>query len=334
VARAANGPGHLSRRGGKSATAKLPLPISAHPTRVSSRGRRLTRIKLLPTAADDLVVTHAALRSRPDPSITDLIEPMSSFQKLIHQDAAATGASGEIASADLALHTRALRSVGILSRGLAHDINSPLQVLSDATFLLREGLAELEPTTNPRIIDGLRMATEQANQAFDRLRTLTKSVAMLVPPTEPARSLVRLEDELGVVQALTRHEWHRDVELTMCVDPRISLVAVPRPLLRQLLVDMILCVVHDVVQSQRDNPPAIGRRQPVVVRAFRTESQIVIEVIADGLRDASPSADAPLTRYLEYEPLLSRLGVIVSFRPVGARAEIPVRLAQPDGLFT
>ncbi|HTR79773.1 MAG TPA: hypothetical protein VMH39_16770 [Gemmatimonadaceae bacterium] len=248
-------------------------------------------------------------------------------------------ADPDLALAELALRDRVVHSARLIAGGLAHDLNSPLQILGDAAYLLKEALDGIGATPSESAVNEIRMATVQVAQTFERLRSTGKSIAQLLPPADSATAVVRLDVELETVGALTRPEWHRDVDLVINADPRLSLVGIPRLLVRQLLIDLVLAVVRYAASASREAGQAVGERRGVELRSGMADDRVRVEVVAAGSATIPapglflvPDADQPAVA-LEYARLLSHFSIDVGTAPGLARVDFPASSVAKDGAF-
>jgi signal transduction histidine kinase len=251
-------------------------------------------------------------------------------------------AEPDLSGAELALRDRVIVSGRALASGLAHDLNSPLQVLGDIAFLLREELAALTATTTATAgLDQIREATAQLETTFNRLKTISKSISQLLPAPESPDALVRLEVELRIVAELTRSQWHRDANLTIDVDPRVNVRGIPRLLLRQLVVDLVLSVARFVTERSRSGSTPSGTRRDIALRAGVAGDRVLIEVVTDAGPIEPPAlvvsthvaAVEPDHETFDYAPLLVRSGIAVMVAPGFASASLCPGSATQHALF-
>src|SRR5437763_976352 len=79
-----------------------------------------------------------------------------------------------------------------LAATIAHDLNSALQILSDASFAMQSALPALSGASAEAVAE-IKEASARANDAFARARQLVKTVGELVPPLSTGNVALRGE---------------------------------------------------------------------------------------------------------------------------------------------
>jgi nitrogen-specific signal transduction histidine kinase len=184
---------------------------------------------------------------------------------------------------DRALHVQLLQSSRQMARGLSHDVNSALQILSHAVFVLDGSLAGVRASCPAELADEVCEAAERMEAAFSRLKDLSRTLAELVPPLSADGGPVTLQIEIPLVVALTKHEWRQHAEISLYVDPRVPAIQAPRAEIRQGLIDLVLGA------ARAKEGGAAGARSNDLLRQVR----IFCEQAVDGVVIRVSSVDSP-----------------------------------------
>jgi signal transduction histidine kinase len=114
-----------------------------------------------------------------------------------------------------------LESVGRLAAGIAHEINTPLQVIVGSVAFVDENVGELvaiarayrDGTATPEQADELEfLATnlpeslQLANECLERTATIVRSVKTFAQPSSDAKRQLDVNEAIETTLALTRHE--------------------------------------------------------------------------------------------------------------------------------
>lgn len=135
-------------------------------------------------------------------------------------------------------HAEKLATVGQLAAGLAHEIGTPLNVISGrAEFALRK-LPEGDPLANhlTRIV-----------AQIDRISGIVSQMLVFARRRPPAMERVVLAELVQTVTALLSHQSERShVEVTVAIDPTISLVADPDQM-QQVIMNLLINAQQAIV---------------------------------------------------------------------------------------
>ena len=267
----------------------------------------------LRAARRDLEELNAALESRVEQRTLELQ----------HEKDRLARALDDLKRAQLALiQSEKLRAVGQLAAGLAHELNTPLQVVGDAVAFMAEGsgalraanaeLAEMVPRDRRDDIEerhelayfeeGLPEATERARTGISRASELVHSILAFSQPTGPRPR----PTDLGQLITTTLEVGHgqlnqlEGLEIAIDLAPLPTIPCHPTELSQSIL--SLLVNGRDAIRAARESDPTRGR---LVLRAFpEGDEAVVIEVEDDG--SGIPADVAPRL----YEPFFTT-------RPIG-----------------
>jgi signal transduction histidine kinase len=189
------------------------------------------------------------------------------------------------------------RSLGVVSAGLSHEINNPLNYIRTASAVVTLGLSEL--TTQLREIGGEHLARAQVIEA--RLERMCKAIDVGVLKIQRVVELMRRYAQEGYAHAalpvqfdaairdvaaviLPRGEKRVNVEL--CLDAEGSEVVMVAEELHQ--------AVSNLVQNAVD---AVGDGGHVIIRTRSEKATLVLEVVDDGPGIAPEARDRIFTPF-------------------------------------
>jgi len=197
-----------------------------------------------------------------------------------------------------------LESIGQLAAGIAHEINTPVQYVSDNTRFLVESFDDL--------LNALRAVAELAvdgEPGGERLRVLLKGVDLSFLgaeiPAALAQSLEGLERVTQIVRALkdfshpgqgriaadlnravestvqvSRNEWRYVAALDLDLHPDVGLVRCHEGEIKQVLLNIVVNAAHAIAgDHERAKSGMLGR---IILRTERLETGVRITVADDG----------------------------------------------------
>jgi hypothetical protein len=122
-----------------------------------------------------------------------------------------------------ALLRAAMQTGRTLAGGVTHDLNSALQILGDSLYSIKDDTRTLirAAQATGEAQKNLASSLELADEAFDRIRTITRVVPNLVVGSAEDAGPILVEAELRAIVALTRHHWRNRLNVVVDVPPPI-----------------------------------------------------------------------------------------------------------------
>ena len=203
-----------------------------------------------------------------------------------------------------------LESVGRLSAGIAHEINTPSQFVADnlrfladslhqlggfisaanqlrataaATPALAAPLAAVETAAQEAdleyLLKELPNCIEQSLEGMTRIARIVGALKDFAHPEACGRAPVSLSRLIETAIAVSRHEWKYVADLVTEFDPAQPDVPVVVDQLNQALLALIINAAHAVAAAIKQRGETKGR---IVIRTATTETEALIEIEDNG----------------------------------------------------
>ncbi len=197
-----------------------------------------------------------------------------------------------------------LESVGRLSSGVAHEINTPVQFVSDSLHFVRDGMRDLFPLlaryraletaaasgeATPELARALASSREAADfdyliehvpRALDRalegcgrVADIVRSLKEFAHPDQKEMAVVDLNRAVESTLTIARSEYKlvADVELRLAEIPRVCCFAGE---VNQVLLNIVVNAAHAIAEVVGDS----GKRGRIRVETARDGEQVVIPI--------------------------------------------------------
>jgi len=180
-----------------------------------------------------------------------------------------------------------LESVGRLAAGVAHEINTPVQFVSDSLHFVRDGMTDLfgvvdklEPgddTDVPYLVEHMPKALDRALDGLDRVATIVRSMKEFAHPDAKDMADADLNRAVESTLTMARNEYKYVAELETELG-ELPPVRCHVGELNQAVLNIVVNAAHaigDVVQGTS----ARGR---IRVRTYRDGDEVVISIADTG----------------------------------------------------
>lgn len=224
-----------------------------------------------------------------------------------------------------------LESVGRLASGVAHEINTPMQFITDNTQFLKgamSSLTELLATYRAlagKIADGTKVeeaiALAQAAEkeaeldylleeipktfsetmsGLQRVTQIIKSLKEFSHPNKISRQPADLNKAISTTITISRHEWKYVADLVAELDPDLPLIPLRIDEMNQVVLNLIVNAAHAIGDALKVRGEAKGI---ITVRTRQEGDNVLIEVQDNGT-GIPESAQAHI-----FEPFFTTKGV-------------------------
>jgi PAS domain S-box-containing protein len=189
---------------------------------------------------------------------------------------------------------RRLESIGQLASGIAHEINTPIQYVSDSLHFIRDGVRELLALVAPDVSaaparvagestglgflrEQLPDALERALEGLDRVTAIVRSMKGFAHPGLQSMHPTDINSGLLSTLELARHEYKYVADLTTEL-AKLPPVVCYAGEINQVVLNLIVNAAHaiaDVVGSS-------GRRGRIHVCSRQEDEDVLVGITDDG----------------------------------------------------
>jgi two-component system, NtrC family, sensor kinase len=223
-------------------------------------------------------------------------------QKLAEQERQATEVQSSL--------SQKLESVGRLASGVAHEINTPMQFITDNTQFLKRAVTSLTEVlvayraVNEIVASGkkpdealaLARAAEETNEmeyllgeipkTFDetmsglqRVTHIIKSLKEFSHPNTTAKHPADLNKAINTTIAVSRHEWKYVAEVVTELDPDLPMIPLCIDEMNQVMLNLIVNAAHAIGDAIKQRGEAKG---VITIRTKQDGACVLIEVEDNG----------------------------------------------------
>jgi signal transduction histidine kinase len=203
-----------------------------------------------------------------------------------------------------------LESVGRLASGVAHEINTPMQFITDNTQFLKRSLTSLTDVlaayraVNTTVAGGnapetalaAARAAEETHEleyllgeiprTFDetmsglqRVTHIIKSLKEFSHPNISAKHAADLNKAICTTIAVSRHEWKYVAEVVTELDPELPMIPLCVDEMNQVMLNLIVNAAHAIGDALKQRGEAKG---VITIRTKQQDNWVLAEVQDNG----------------------------------------------------
>ncbi|MFO1065810.1 MAG: ATP-binding protein [Pirellulales bacterium] len=215
-----------------------------------------------------------------------------------------------LARTEKELQAQKLESLGHLATGIAHEINSPTQFVSDNLAFLEdsfkvldsliaqvdatvagcetggittEALGALRRELNDRRLQHAQheipKAIQQTRDGIDRIGSITRAMKEFSQPQNQEMATVDLSRLIENVLVVCRNEWRYVADITTHFDPEVTTVYCMPGCLSQVVLNLVVNAAHAIADVLSDYP---DNRGLIEVHTRRVGDGVEIDVKDNG----------------------------------------------------
>lgn len=252
---------------------------------------------------------YATIRNmlgRSDRQRTELSVAHESIKEA-HTDLTAEVQARERAESDLR-RAQKLEAVGRLAAGVAHEINTPVQFISDSMTFIQGALADLTPLIRkyqglrqaalevPSLrqlsedlardeesadldyaLDNIPPALERSLEGLKRVTTIVRSLKEFAHPDQKEMTPVDLNQAIASTLVICKHEYRLVADLETDLQPLPAVTCHPGEV-NQVILNIVVNAAHAI----EDTVKATGARGVIRVRTAQAMDDVVISITDTG----------------------------------------------------
>jgi PAS domain S-box-containing protein len=188
------------------------------------------------------------------------------------------------------LHVQKLEAIGQLAAGIAHEINTPIQYVSDNTRFLQEAFtamqsclksldllleANREGKLNPALfrdveaavsnadleyyVDETPKAITQSLEGLDRVATIVRAMKEFSHPSGTEKQNVDINHAITNTATICRNEWKYVADVSLDLDPALPLAPCLLGEFNQVVLNLMVNAAHAIKETIHGNEKQKGR---------------------------------------------------------------------------
>jgi PAS domain S-box-containing protein len=194
------------------------------------------------------------------------------------------------------LQSQKMESVGQLTAGLAHELNTPIQYVRDNTVFIRDQFRALAPLLAhlkatpalptelastlsgvdlPFLADEIPLALDQTLEGAESVAKIVKSMKVFSHPGNESRTDVNLNEALETVVTISKNEWKYCATMDLELDASLPEIHCMPQEINQALLNIVVNAAHAIQEKGKE-------RGNISIKTGTQDGRVLISISDSG----------------------------------------------------